>query len=155
LNFKNYFVVILFAVTISSFTELYHNDLSVSHDINKRYNTDSNFLQNSYAFHESNDKDIIDETKDFNNKNDNSIFNIAAVGDFDCNGDAEDTVDNIIEQDPELVLALGDFSYSGDADCWLELIEPIADKIKIVIGNHEDEEDYLDFFWFTRTILFF
>jgi hypothetical protein len=108
LNFKNYFVVILFAVTvtISSFIELYNNDLSGSHNINKGANTDSNLIQNSYAFHEANDKDIIDEAKDFNKKEDNSIFNIAAVGDFDCNGDAEETVENIIEQEPELVLAL-------------------------------------------------
>ena len=56
------------------------------------------------------------------------------------------TVDNIINQDPELVLALGDFSYSGDADCWFDLIEPIADKTKIVLGNHEDEDDYMNYF---------
>ena len=79
------------------------------------------------------------------------VLNIAAVGDFDCNDDAEVTVDNIIDQDSELVLALGDFSYNGDAECWLDMIGPIADKTKIVIGNHEvdsDEltEDYMDFF---------
>ncbi len=52
-----------------------------------------------------------------------------------------------MNQNPELVLALGDFSYSGGADCWLDLIEPIADKTKIIFGNHEDsEEDYEDFF---------
>ena len=45
----------------------------------------------------------------------NSIFNFVAVGDWDCTSETEDTVDNIIDQDPELVLALGDFSYSGDA----------------------------------------
>ena len=28
----------------------------------------------------------------------------------------------------------------------LILIEPIADKTKIVMGNHEDEDDYMDFF---------
>ena len=152
MNFKNYFVVILFAVTItiSSFTELYNNNFFENHDINKGDSTDSNFIQNSYAFHQGYDKDI-DETTELNNKEDNSIFNIATVGDFDCNGDAEDTVENIINQNPELVLALGDFSYDGDADCWLELIQPIADKTKIVIGNHEvdsDEltEDYMNYF---------
>ena len=64
--------------------------------------------------------------------------------------ETEDTVDNIIKQDPKLVLALGDFSDNGDADCWLELIEPIADKTKIVMGNHEDEDDYMDFFGLTE-----
>jgi hypothetical protein len=67
--------------------------------------------------------------------NTNTNFNIVAVGDWDCTGETEDTVDNIVEQDPELVLALGDFSYSGDADCWLEMIEPIADKTNSIPIN--------------------
>ncbi|HEX2407296.1 MAG TPA: metallophosphoesterase [Nitrososphaeraceae archaeon] len=53
--------------------------------------------------------------------------------------------------DPELVLALGDLSYNGKSNCWLELIEPIADKTKIVIGNHESassklRKDYMNYF---------
>ncbi|MGE5634269.1 MAG: metallophosphoesterase, partial [Deltaproteobacteria bacterium] len=77
-----------------------------------------------------------------------SIFNFVAVGDWDCTDETEDTVDNSEDQDPELVLALGDLSYNGDADCWLDLIEPIADKTKIVMGNHEEDliKDYMDFF---------
>ena len=76
MNFKNYFVVfILFSVTISSsFTELYNNDFSRSHDYNISANTDYNFLQNSYGFHEGNDKNIIDETKELNKKENNPIL---------------------------------------------------------------------------------
>ena len=46
------------------------------------------------------------------------------------------------------MLALGDFSYNGDAECWLEIIEPISNKTKIVFGNHEKglEEKYMEFF---------
>ncbi len=121
----------------------------------------SKFLQNSFAIESTDDKDKIkiqDQTKDKdskktddeesanNNKNEKSIFNFVAVGDWDCTGETEDTVDNIIKQDPEFVLALGDFSYSGDADCWFDLIEPIADKTKIVLGNHEDPDDYMNYF---------
>jgi len=80
-----------------------------------------------------------------------SIFNIVAVGDWDCTSETEDTVDNIIKQDPEFVLALGDISYNGKAKCWLELIEPIVEKTKIVIGNHEVDssklrKDYMNYF---------
>ncbi len=80
-----------------------------------------------------------------------SDFNFVAVGDWDCTGETEDTVDNIIDKDPELVLALGDLSYNGKAKCWLELIEPIADRTKIALGNHESEsskklKDYMKFF---------
>ena len=105
-----------------------------------------NFLKNSYAVEEDDEDDDNDDDSD--DKKRSSIFNFAAVGDWDCNGETEDTVDNIVDQDPELVLALGDLSYNGDADCWLELIEPIADKTKIVMGNHEEGlvKDYKDFF---------
>jgi hypothetical protein len=78
-------------------------------------------------------------------------FNFVAVGDWDCTSETEDTVENIIKQNPELVLALGDLSYNGDAECWLELIEPFAEKTKIIIGNHELDssdllEDYMEYF---------
>ena len=107
------------------------------------------YLQNSYSQEEEEEEEEDDDNeKDTNGsyKKDKSIFNIAAVGDWDCTGETEDTVENIVEQDPELVFALGDFSYSGDADCWFELIEPIANKTKIAMGNHEDPDDYMDFF---------
>ena len=78
-------------------------------------------------------------------------FNFVAVGDWDCNSETEDTVDNIIDKDPELVLALGDLSYDNSAKCWIEVIEPIADRTKIALGNHESEsskkmKDYMEFF---------
>ena len=99
---------------------------------NNGYNHISlNFLQYSYAI-ETDDKDNnvkkqdeknnedSKETDDesYNNNKGTSIFNFVAVGDWDCNSETEDTVDNIIEQDPELVLALGDLSYNGKAKCW-------------------------------------
>jgi hypothetical protein len=118
-----------------------------------------NFLPNSYAIEtdekdnvkkqdEKNNKDSKETKEDesANNKEGKSVFNFVAVGDWDCTSETEDTVDNIIKQDPEIVLALGDFSYSGDPDCWFDLIEPIADKTKIVMGNHEDEDDYMNYF---------
>ena len=78
-------------------------------------------------------------------------INFVAVGDWDCNSETEDTVDNIIDKDPELILALGDLSYDDSAECWLELIEPIVDRTKITIGNHENEsstklKDFMEFF---------
>ena len=134
---------------------LYNSNFSGEGDNNNRYDFISlNFLQNSYAIEsdekdENNNKDT-QETKDEdeleNNNKGKTNFNFVAVGDWDCTGETEDTVDNTMDQDPEVVLALGDFSYSGDADCWFDLIEPIADKTKIAMGNHEDEDDYMDYF---------
>ncbi len=102
MNFNNYFLVSLLVVTIFSSTTLFSdNFFDQSHNIDKENNLSPNLLQNSYAIEEDEDDEDNDkgenEEKDFNNKKDNSIFNIVAVGDFDCNGDAEDTVENIIE----------------------------------------------------------
>ena len=51
-----------------------------------------------------------------------SSFNFAAAGDWGCTSHTTDTVNNILDKNPELVLGLGDYEYYGDdADCWLEL----------------------------------
>jgi hypothetical protein len=68
-----------------------------------------------------------------------SDFNFAAAGDWACNGRAVDTVNNIVNKNPELVLGLGDFSYQDTADCWFGIIAPLDDKMKITIGNHDVE----------------
>ncbi len=69
-----------------------------------------------------------------------SDFNFAAAGDWRCNANTELTVRNIISKDPELVLSLGDMSYEDSADCWLSIMEPIDEKMKIALGNHDTEE---------------
>jgi hypothetical protein len=66
-------------------------------------------------------------------------FNFAAAGDWSCNSRAVDTMNNIVNKNPELVLGLGDYSYEDTADCWLEIIAPLYEKMKIAIGNHEVE----------------
>ena len=64
---------------------------------------DDVYLQTSYAIEEeeeededknddSNDKDKDKDDYSNNNKKDNSIFNIASVGDWDCTGDTEDRI---------------------------------------------------------------
>jgi glucose/arabinose dehydrogenase len=66
-------------------------------------------------------------------------FNIAAAGDWSCTQNTKNTVGNIVNKNPELVLGLGDYAYRNDAGCWLEIIKPIQDKMKIAIGNHDDK----------------
>lgn len=60
----------------------------------------------------TNDINAINQSTDISNYTSND-FNLATVGDWDCNSETDDTVDNIIKQDPEFVLALGDLSYNG------------------------------------------
>ncbi len=69
-------------------------------------------------------------------------FNFAAAGDWGCTSHTIDTVNNILDKSPELVLALGDYSYREDpVDCWLEIIQPIDGITKIVLGNHDTREE--------------
>jgi len=65
-------------------------------------------------------------------------FSFGAVGDWGCTLDTQDTVNNIVDKNPELVLQLGDTSYDKDGeDCWFQIVDPIDEKMKIAIGNHE------------------
>jgi 3',5'-cyclic AMP phosphodiesterase CpdA len=53
-------------------------------------------------------------------------------------------VDNIISKSPEVVIGLGDNAYEPDVDCWFDIVEPIDDIMKNVIGNHDIEDGHLD-----------
>jgi 3',5'-cyclic AMP phosphodiesterase CpdA len=64
-------------------------------------------------------------------------FNFAAAGDWGCNSNTKNTINNIIHKNPELVLGLGDFSYQDSADCWLQRTSQMDDKLKITPGNHD------------------
>jgi Bacterial Ig domain/F5/8 type C domain/Calcineurin-like phosphoesterase len=68
-------------------------------------------------------------------------FNFDAVGDYGCNSNTDDTVDNIDGRNPEVVFALGDYSYQSTDTCWFNAIAPIDSITKISIGNHEDYSD--------------
>src|ERR671915_787460 len=65
-------------------------------------------------------------------------FNFAAAGDWGCTSRTTDTVNNILDKNPELVLGLGDYAYYGrNANCWFDDIRPIDNIMKIAIGNHD------------------
>jgi aldose sugar dehydrogenase len=66
-------------------------------------------------------------------------FNFAAVGDWECTSHTIDTVNNILDKKPELVIGLGDFSYDPSTDCWFKIVDPIDEIMKISIGNHDED----------------
>jgi predicted phosphodiesterase len=79
-----------------------------------------------------------------------AYFNFAAVGDWGCTSNTKNTLNSIQSRSPELVLGLGDYSYDTSADCWFDIIEPIKNIMKIVLGNHEIKDskltDYMEYF---------
>ena len=109
----------------------------------------SNYLPKlSYSEDKSNNPYIIknsntlENNKEYYSDEDNSVedFNFVAVGDFSCNEDAKNTVINIINTDPEILLGLGDYSYETSAKCWKDIVGGIdPQKMKISFGNHEFE----------------
>ena len=68
-----------------------------------------------------------------------SVVSIVAVGDWGCTENTRDTVANIKNLSPNLVLALGDYSYSYTPACWFDIVKPINSITKINIGNHDDQ----------------
>jgi hypothetical protein len=82
-------------------------------------------------------------------------FNFGSAGDWGCNSNTDATVNSIQNQIPEIVLGLGDYSYQSTANCWLTAVNPIDEKMKITIGNHEnsasgeDLNTYLNHFGMT------
>jgi Calcineurin-like phosphoesterase len=67
-------------------------------------------------------------------------YNFIATGDWYCNEETKKTINNILAQHPELIITTGDqVKESPSASCWIEMSEPIKDKMKIAIGNHDAE----------------
>ena len=68
-----------------------------------------------------------------------SLFNVAAVGDWGCNDNSKNTLKNILNKKPELILALGDLSYQRTAECWIEIISSVDNITSIVRGDHDND----------------
>src|SRR5687768_11016529 len=72
-----------------------------------------------------------------NSESKDKDINIVVAGDFYCNDQTEDTINNIISVNPELIITTGDHVKDEiSADCWIEMSEEIKDEMKIAIGNH-------------------
>jgi len=67
-------------------------------------------------------------------------FNFAAVGDFGCSTNTQNTIENMQSNDPEIVLTLGDLSYHSTADCWFDMMSPVKDKLMLTLGYHDVED---------------
>ena len=73
----------------------------------------------------------------FSEQND---INIVFAGDYYCNDETEDTIENIISVNPDLIITTGDHvKDEKSAKCWIKMSNPIKNKMKIAIGNHDAE----------------
>ena len=70
------------------------------------------------------------------------IFRIAVTGDISCSSSGKNTINQITNQNPFLVLWLGDLSYvDSDVNCFISQTSQLASKDEAIIGNHDDSED--------------
>jgi len=75
-----------------------------------------------------------------NDDNDDKSFNFAAAGDFGCSTNAQNTIESIVQREPELVLPLGDLSYHSSADCWFDITSPLKGKMMVTLGYHDTQD---------------
>ncbi|HJT84316.1 MAG TPA: hypothetical protein VJ697_07525 [Nitrososphaeraceae archaeon] len=69
-----------------------------------------------------------------------TIYNFIAAGDWYFNKETEKTIHNILSIHPELIITTGDHVKDEDsAKCWMKMSQPLHDKMKIAIGNHDVE----------------
>jgi uncharacterized protein YxeA len=63
-----------------------------------------------------------------------------AAGDWGCNSNTDDTVDNMDARNPGRAFGLGDYSYASTGTCWWNRLTPALNSaMEIAFGNHEDE----------------
>src|SRR5215217_2638494 len=91
-------------------------------------------------------KNFINTNNNNNSVNQNQTLNkqkikIVAEGDFGCEHIAQNNIKQIQLQKPDIFLVLGDLSYEPSMDCWYNMTKVLDSKIKIAIGNHEDDEE--------------
>ena len=101
----------------------------------KRYESIINKIKDA-----DNTKNTINNFVEKPNDNNSTNFNFVAVGDWYCNEETKKTINNILAINPELIITTGDqVKESPSAACWIQMSEPIKDKMKIAIGNHDAE----------------
>ena len=107
------------------------NKNSLTNTVNKKFiNISENNINNKTSFNQ-NQNQTINEQK----------IKIVAAGDFGCLPTAQNNIKQIELQKPDIFFVLGDLSYEPSMDCWYNMTKALDSKIKIVIGNHEDDEE--------------
>jgi Calcineurin-like phosphoesterase len=88
----------------------------------------------------NNNNTIINNSVEKPKDNSSTDYNFIAAGDWYCNEETKKTINNILDQHPELIITTSDqVKESPSASCWMEMSHDIKDKMRIAIGNHDTE----------------
>jgi len=138
LRFSWVFSILLFIVCLQILT--FHDVFSITNKTNNRINETSinNIKNNLVNMDNSNNTISVGQNQTINKE---QKIKIIASGDFGCRPVAQNNIKQIVLQKPDIFLVIGDLSYEPSSDCWYDMTKTLDSKIKIAIGNHEDEEE--------------
>ena len=139
LRFSSVFSILLTILCLQILT--FHDVFSVTNETTNYTNESS--VNGTKKIFVDKDKNINNTTSvgQIQNINKEQKIKVVAAGDFGCRPVAENNIKQIELQQPDIFLVLGDLSYEPTMDCWYEMTKALDSKIKIAIGNHEDEEE--------------
>ena len=134
----------LLCLQTSTFADVFPTDNKFQESTNKNSLTNSikkDFLNTNDAANNNtnNNNNSIHQNQTLNKQK----IKIVAAGDFGCRPVAQNNIKQIELQKPDIFLVLGDLSYEPSMNCWYDMTKELDSKIKIAIGNHEDEEEKL------------
>ncbi|MGZ5548288.1 MAG: metallophosphoesterase, partial [Nitrososphaeraceae archaeon] len=141
LKFSFIFSVVFFLICLQtlSFQDVFSTNNNKSFESTNESNLTTNTSKKNFI-------NISDDDDNNTSHNQNQILNeqkikIVAAGDFGCRPVPQNNIKQIELQKPDIFLVLGDLSYEPTMDCWYDMTKGLDSRIKIAIGNHEDEEE--------------
>ena len=91
----------------------------------------------NYSQPQSKDESYNDDSGQVTDSINFHSFKFALVGDWGCTKNTLKTVNLIQKHNPDIVFDLGDTSYKKDIKCWTDIVKPISNRMKAVLGNHD------------------
>src|SRR5918994_759899 len=111
-----------------------------SFDYSYSINNENNVIKSFNKDEQNNDDNSYNNILTHKSEDNITDYNFVAAGDWYCNEETKRTINNILAVHPELIITTGDqVKESPSAACWIQMSEPIKDKMKIAIGNHDAE----------------
>ncbi|HET8794084.1 MAG TPA: metallophosphoesterase, partial [Nitrososphaeraceae archaeon] len=139
LIFSSIFSILLFILCLQTLT--FDDVFSITNDTTNYTNESSvNITKKNFVDIDNSNNNTISIGQNQNINKEQKI-KIVAAGDFGCRPVAQNNIKQIELQQPDIFLVLGDLSYEPTMNCWYEMTKALDSKIKIAIGNHEDEEE--------------
>jgi 3',5'-cyclic AMP phosphodiesterase CpdA len=139
LIFSSVFSILLFILCLQILT--FNDVFSITNETPNSTNGSSvNITKKNFVDIDNSNNNTISVGQNQNINKEHKI-KIVASGDFGCRPVAQNNIKQIELQQPDIFLVLGDLSYEPTMNCWYEMTKALDSKIKIAIGNHEDEEE--------------